>query len=446
MPKTESRYRWFVLAVFFLFMLLHQADKLLISPLTTPIMETFGINEAQMGAVSSLAIVVAALLYPLWGYLYDRYARSRLLALASFIWGSTTWLNALAPNYNIFLMTRASTGIDDSSYPGLYSLLSDYFGPRIRGKVYGLLQLAQPLGFMAGTLLATMLGEAMGWRSVFYITGSAGVVVALFIFFGVREPKRGQSEPELAGLDDLSTQRIDKKVALGLLHNRSYLLLAAQGFFGVFPWQVLTFWFFRYLETERNYTSEQAMLAMMIGIVTLAAGYFVGGSLGDFFFRRTPRGRVLTSLVGVLAGSVFLTLTLSVPTDNLTLFLVLMPFTGITMSIASPNVLATVHDVTEPEVRGTAQAMLNFAENIGSALAPWLAGLIAVQYSLHVAILGISVSTWLACALLFGATAVFIPQDVERLREEMRLRARQEQRLAPGADTLPAEPEVAPYS
>ena len=109
MTKPRSRYRWFVVFVFFCFVLLHQADKLLIGPLTTPIMETFGINEAQMGAVSSLAVVGLGRPLPLWGYLYDRFARARLLALASFIWGSTTWLNALAPNYHLSV-TRASTG------------------------------------------------------------------------------------------------------------------------------------------------------------------------------------------------------------------------------------------------------------------------------------------------------------------------------------------------
>ncbi len=112
-------------------MLLHQSDKLLIGPLTTPIMETFGIDEVQMGAVSTGALLVGAMMYPLWGYLYDRYARSKLLALASFIWGATTWLNAIAPTYPAFLVTRASTGVDDSSYPGIYSLISDYFGPEI---------------------------------------------------------------------------------------------------------------------------------------------------------------------------------------------------------------------------------------------------------------------------------------------------------------------------
>ena len=158
----RSHYRWFVLIIFFTFMLLHQADKLLIGPLTTPIMATFGINEAQMGAIFTGALVAQAVFYPLWGYLYDRYARARLLALASFIWGATTWLSAIAPTYPTFLATRASTGIDDSSYPGLYSLLADYFGPAVRGKVYGLLQLAQPVGYMSGLIVATQLGSIIG--------------------------------------------------------------------------------------------------------------------------------------------------------------------------------------------------------------------------------------------------------------------------------------------
>jgi MFS family permease len=172
------------------------------------------------------------------------------------------------------------------------------------------------------------------------------------------------------------------------------------------------------------------MLSMMVAIVTLAAGYLLGGSVGDYFFRRSPRGRALTAMVGVLAGSLFLVLALIVPVENQTLFLLPLALTGLTMSVAAPNVTATIHDVSEPEVRGTAQALVSFAENFGSAVAPWLAGLIAMSYSLHVAILAICVSTWLLCALLFGATALFLPRDIEELRETMRHRAIHEQEPA----------------
>ncbi len=198
--RSPSRHRWVVVGIFFVFMLLHQSDRLLIGTLTPNIMDTFHISMTEMGAVSTGALIVAALCYPLWGYLYDRYARSKLLALASFIWGSTTWLNAIAPTFRTFLVTRASTGIDDSSYPGLYSLISDYFGPSVRGKIYGVLQLTMPLGYLLGMILALSLRDVIGWRGVFYITGALGIVLSVVIFFAVREPARGGSEPEMAGL------------------------------------------------------------------------------------------------------------------------------------------------------------------------------------------------------------------------------------------------------
>jgi MFS family permease len=69
-------------------MLLHQTDKLMIGSLQVSISETFGLNDLQWGLVNSGALASATILYPLWGYLYDRYARAKLLALASFIWGA----------------------------------------------------------------------------------------------------------------------------------------------------------------------------------------------------------------------------------------------------------------------------------------------------------------------------------------------------------------------
>jgi len=421
--RTGKHYRWFVVFVFFLFMLLHQSDKLLIGPLTTPIMETFGIDDAQMGAVFTGALIVSAVFYPLWGYLYDRYARAKLLALASFIWGSTTWLSAIVPTYPAFLATRASTGIDDSSYPGLYSLISDYFGPAVRGKVYGLLQLTQPLGYMMGLVVATLLSGVVGWRGVFYITGSLGVLLAVLIFFGVREAPRGKSEPELADLEQIGIYRFDKKIALGLFRKRSLLLLFAQGFAGVFPWNVITYWFFRYLETERGYSSDAVLMTMAPVVLILAAGYFVGGAAGDFFFKRTPRGRLLVSMVAVLLGAVFLTITMNVPVENQFLFLVMLALTALFIPFASANVISTVYDVTLPEVRSTALAVQYFIENAGAAVAPLLAGLIAVRSSLHDAILIICVSTWVICSVLLAFAAHLVPRDIETLRQALRERA-----------------------
>jgi len=421
--RMRRGYRWLVVGVFFGFILLHQTDRLLISPLTTSIMGEFHISKTQMGLVTSMALLVGGLLFPLWGYLYDRYARPRLLALASFIWGATTWLSAIAPTYPTFLATRASTGIDDSSYPGIYSLISDYFGPSMRGRVYGLLQLAQPLGYLLGIGLALGLGPVIGWRKVFYLTGSIGIVVAALIFFLVRDVPRGGSEPELEGKEVVSPHRFELRKAVELFRKRSLLFLFGQGFVGVFPWNVITFWFFAYLETERGYDSNAILLTMAPAVLVLSAGYFVGGSLGDAAFRRTRRGRLLVSMVGVLMGAILLTFTLRVPHDDRSTFMMLLLATAVFIPFASPNVVSTIYDITVPEVRSTALALQYFIEDAGSALAPLLAGFIADHSSLEYAILVICVTAWLIGAVLLAGAAFHVPKDMDVLRGQMRERA-----------------------
>jgi len=425
MSKENSRYRWFVVAVFFFFMLLHQTDKLMIGSLQVQISETFNLNNKQWGLVNSGALIVATILYPLWGYLYDRYSRTKLLALASFIWGATTWLNAIVRTFGGFLVTRASTGIDDSSYPGLFTLIADYFGPNLRGKIYGILQLAQPIGYLMGMILALIVAPILGsWRDVFYITGSLGLILAVVIYFGVKEMPRGQAEPEFEGNPEMQTFKFSWAEAKDIFKKKTMWFVYLQGFAGVFPWNVITFFFFAYLETERGYDANSILFTMAPVILILASGYFVGGALGDFAFKRTNKGRIIVSSAGVLLGAFFMYLAITTPIENKNQFFVLMCLTALFMPLASANVIATVYDITVPEVRSTAQASEYFVENAGAAFAPILTGVIADIYDLQTAILLICTVSWGLCFLFYLGALFTIDKDSHDLRNEMVARAK----------------------
>lgn len=414
-----------VIIVSFAFILFHQADKLLIGPLTTQIMDHFQINKIQMGAIDTGALIVATLFYPIWGYLYDRFARPKLIALASFLWGCTTWLNAIAPTFTLFAVTRSSTGIDDSSYPGIYSLVADHFPPETRGKIYGLLQLSMPMGYLIGMILSLQLGKMLGWQTIFYITGSLGVLLAIFIFFGVKNPPRGQSEPELLGLEEIAIHDFNFKDALQIFKKRTMWLLFAQGFVNVFPWQVIIYWFFAYLETERFYDQKTIMLTMVPAVLALSLGYFVGGSLGDWAFKRTRRGRMLVSMGGAIAGAVLIFITLNIPVERTLLFGILLCVTAVTMPTGSPNITSSINDIALPEIRSSAFSIQYFIENSGAALAPLLAGIIAEHTSLGFAIIIISVVARLLAAGFMGGAAYVIPADIQSLRNQMEKRARE---------------------
>lgn len=425
MSAENSRYRWFVVVVFFFFMLLHQTDKLMIGPMQETIKEQFNITDREWGYVNSGALLVGTLLYPLWGYLYDRYARAKLLGLASLIWGATTWISAIAPNYRAFLITRASTGIDDSSYPGLYSLVADYFGPNLRGKIYGILQLAQPLGYLIGMIMALMIAPLIGgWRSAFYITGSLGLVVALAIYFGVKEMPRGQAEPEFEGNTEMQTFRFSWNELKQVFKKKTMWFIFLQGFAGVFPWNVITFFFFGYLMTERGYDNNSVLLTMAPVILILAVGYFVGGWVGDALFKRTNKGRIIISSIGVLMGAIFLYFAITTPIEDRNTFFILMCLTAIFMPLSSPNVTSTVFDITVPEIRSTAQSVEYFIENIGAVAAPAIAGIISVTYGITQAILWICISAWVLCFFLYLGALFTVDKDVKQLRNQMSERAK----------------------
>ena len=427
MSPKNSRYRWFVVAIFFFFMLLHQTDKLMIGSMQVPISETFGIGNKEWGFINSGALIVATFLYPIWGYLYDRYARAKLLALASAIWGATTWLSSIVRTYPAFLGTRASTGVDDSSYPGLYTLVADYFGPNMRGKVYGILQLAQPIGYLLGMILALIVAPMIGgWRSAFYITGSLGLVLAFLIYFGVKEMPRGKAEPEFEGLEEKEMEHFhfSWKEVREIFKKKTMWFVFAQGFAGQFPWNVITFFFFGYLMTERGYDNDSVLVTMAPVILILASGYFIGGSLGDVLFKRTNKGRIIVASIGVLMGAIFLYFAMTTPVEARTQFFIFMCLTAIFMPLSSANVIATVYDITVPEVRSTAQATEYFVENTGAAFAPAVTGILAETIGLSTAITVLCLTAWLLCFFLYAGALFYIDGDIKTLRSQMAARVK----------------------
>ncbi|HPP62142.1 MAG TPA: MFS transporter [Anaerolineales bacterium] len=432
MSEKRTGYRAFVIVVFFLFVLLHQTDKLLIGSMQLPVSETFGLNDLQWGFINTGALIVGTIFYPIWGYLYDRYARAKLLALASFIWGATTWLSSIVRTYPQFLAARSSTGVDDSSYPGLYSLVADYFGPKLRGRVYGILQLAQPIGYLLGMILALMVAPNLdglifrleGWRTIFLFTGLLGIAMAAVIYFGIKEAPRGQAEEEFEG-QEIGQFRFNWAALKDVMKKKTMWFVFLQGFAGVFPWNVITFFFFGYLMTERGYDNDAVLLTMGPVVLILAGGYFVGGMLGDWLFKRTLKGRIIVSSVGVILGALFLFLAMNTPVDQRTTFFILMCLTALFMPFSSPNVTSTVFDISLPEIRSSAQAVEYFIENSGAALAPTLAGAIAFSTgSKQFAITVVCITAWVLCFFLYLGALFFVERDIKSLHAQLAERAK----------------------
>jgi predicted MFS family arabinose efflux permease len=272
-------------------------------------------------------------------------------------------------------------------------------------------------------VMAMFLGGVIGWRAVFYITGSLGLLVAALMFFFLKEAPRGQAEPEMQGMETITLRKFSWKAAFDMFKRPTLIMLFIQGFFGSFPWNVIAYWFFVYLEKERGYSSDAILFTMAPAVIIMAAGYPAGGALGDWLFKKNKRGRMFVSAFGVIAGAILLLFTMNIGMNQNLLFMIMLCATGFFVPFASTNVVSTVFDITLPEVRSTANAVEKVIEGAGAMLAPLITGIIADLTSLKNAIIILCVGAWLICFAFFISVIVLVPRDIDKMHTVMAKRA-----------------------
>src|SRR4051794_28385415 len=328
-----------------------------------------------------------------WAYAGDRTDRKPVLMLGTVIWVIGTAWSGLSTGYASFLLAQVTAAFGLGAVASVsFAVVSDLISPRRRGLVMSFWGLSQGVGTLAGTLVGGVLGHE-NWREPFLVTAAAGAVATVAYAFTYNVP-RGESQPELAGVD--YDERIHRDDLPVILKRRTNVWLILQGCtaqiaFGSLVWLPVLF---RARAEDQGYTAGTAVLVGSIFATLFQLGgalSILGGIAGDRLQRRTPRGRALVAAVGVLAAVPFYVVLFFVPmaikvpdgagpgavaqavlTDVVTeptvgLCLVVAVFALMLTSANSPNWFAMIADVNPPEHRGTVYSLGNLVNGFGRA-------------------------------------------------------------------------------
>ncbi len=268
--------------------------------------------------------------------------------------------------------TRLGVGVGEAACaPAATSLIGDLYPPARRARALSIFMLGLPIGIALAYLVSSFIAHAWGWRAAFFVAGIPGIICAIAAMF-IDEPARGMAEART-----VVTRPREGSPWRVLLSIPTMWWLILSGALHNFNMYALGSFLAPFLMRYHGATLRQAGLMAMVSYgLSGIPGLLIGGALADRLSLRRKNGRLLAGAVSILVSVPLLLLALSRPPHDTFSFVLLAAGGCMAMYVYYSSVYATLHDVVEPSLRGTAMALYFFAMYVlGASFGPIATGM-----------------------------------------------------------------------
>ena len=376
--KSESflaKHAWLVVALLVPVALLNYLDRQMLAAMKFSVMQDIpdiGL-EANWGKVLALFKWVYAFLSPIGGYIADRYSRRHVIVGSLFVWSVVTWATGHVTTYEQLLAVRALMGVSEAFYiPAALALIADYHTGPTRSRAIG----AHQMGIYVGVIVGGFSGYAadspdLGWRWAFSACGLVGVLYALPLFWLIRNPVRQTSGDNLTAPTPQGALR-------ELLTNRSFILLVLYFTLPALAGWVVRDWMPAILKSEFNIGQGKAgVSATLFWQCAAIFGAVLGGWLADRWMRRSGRGRIYVSAIGMgLIIPAMFGVGYAPQTGALWVAIAFLLLFGLGWGFFDCNNMPILCQVARPELRATGYGIMNLVSISAGGLADWGFGIL----------------------------------------------------------------------
>jgi predicted MFS family arabinose efflux permease len=376
-PNISGR-AW-VLAVLTLTYTLNHVDRQILIILLEPIKSEFGLSDGQVGWLTGLSFAAfyATLGIPvaMWA---DRGNRRNIIALALGIWSAMTALSGFAQNFWHLLLARMGVGVGEAGgTPPATSMIADLYPPQERAMALGVYTSGIGLGIMAGFALGGYIYELYGWRTAFFAAGVPGLILALIVRFGIKEPVRGLADQRK---DDGPAPSLGETLKF-IFSQSSYLWLLAGCL--LICISANAFLVFTSSHLQRTYGLSPGQVSLPLGVLIGGVGSLgavVLGRVCDVLSKRDLRWRPLIIAIGAGVALPFAWMFLRAPTVELAYAWNIVPsFIGL---IYASVAYTASQELVKLRMRSFASAFMLFCLTlIGIGCGPLIAGMLSDHFS-----------------------------------------------------------------
>lgn len=316
-----TRTRWWILIVISVMYLICYMDRSNISVAQPEIARQFHLSKSAMGLVLAAFTWAYALGQVPAGWLGDRFGAKRVLTVIMTWWSVAAMMTGAAIGLWSLFGARFLLGVGEAgAFPVASRGMLLWFPRSERGRIQGVTHFFSRFAVAVTPFVAGTIMIAFGWRAIFYIFGSLGILWAIVFNVLYRNRPEDHSRVNLAELGEIRGLDAAGNPNAFVLERRpapwKRILLSPNMWFVAFGYACFFFGTNFYLTWYPTYLREHRHLSLASlgfwGSLPLFAGMLgdiTGGTLSDLIFRRKKNARLARRIVaapGFLLAALFL--------------------------------------------------------------------------------------------------------------------------------------------
>ena len=417
MSEPSTKRGWYVVCVLLLVYVFSFIDRQILGLLVAPIRRDLEISETQMGLLMGFTFAIFYTFFgiPL-GRLADTKSRRGIIALGLAAWSLFTTGCGFVRNFAQMALMRMGVGVGEATLsPAAYSLIVDYFPPRMLATAMAVYNMGIAIGsgmaFLLGGLVVKfasakekwvlpIAGETNPWQVIFFLVGLPGLACVVLLFTFPEPPRRGLMAHHASYGEGFAYLK---------KHLRAFLCLnIGFGLHYVASYSASS-WTASYFIRVHGWTAGE--FGIWFGFATMifgSLGMLTGGRLSD---RMSARGRREGTLI-VARASMLITIPIAVAAylaPNSTVAMCLVAAHTFFLLLVPGIAPAAIQQMMPPNLRGQGAAIYLFIVNllglgIGPVATGWLTQhVFANDKLIHYSMTTVAVAAGLAAVVILTA-------------------------------------------
>lgn len=299
-PNPERKIgniRWRVAIILTVATAINYLDRMTLPVVISQLQQKFGITEAQFGALNSLFLLAYAIMYAGGGRIADWLGTRLGYAMMMIWWSLSCAAQGLMNGFRGLAVFRFSLGIGEGgSFPTSAKTVSEWFPAKERSTAFGMFNTGSAIGSVIAPPLLALIVVLLNWRWVFIISGSFGILWAIYWLLSyhvpTKHPRITRHEADLIQQSQMEERKGDlaqqtQKVSwFKLFTYKEILCLIIVKFLTDPVWFFYVFWLPKYLHDTRGFDIKEIGYYAWIPYAAAGIGSMFGGWFSSYLIKR----------------------------------------------------------------------------------------------------------------------------------------------------------------